>query len=155
MRFAIVGRISNVETIATKTAIRELPRLRRIYGRGRWRKRKGVALVRLTDGTLRRAEIHWYEATGIGRSEIQDQAFFGLGDMAASRKQCAVCVRNQGYEGSLERRKIYEVLPDPEAVKLKLLRVVDESGEDYLFPATCFAPIDLPQKLRKALLPGA
>ncbi len=71
MHFTIVGPIKNVGTIAIGKAIRELPRLRRIYGRGRWRKRKGIAIVRLPDGTLRRAELHWYEAHGIGRKEYK------------------------------------------------------------------------------------
>ena len=71
MHFTIVGPIKNVSTIAIGKAIRELPRLRRIYGRGRWRKRKGIAIVRLPDGTLRRAELHWYEAHGIGRKEYK------------------------------------------------------------------------------------
>jgi hypothetical protein len=71
MHFAIVGPIRGIETFATGKAIRELPRLRKVYGRGRWRKRKGYAVVRLPDGTLRLAEIHWYEATGIGRKEFK------------------------------------------------------------------------------------
>jgi len=75
--------------------------------------------------------------------------------MATGRKQFAVCVRNKGYEVSLERRKIYEVLPDPGAAKCKQLRIVDESGEDYLYPAAYFAAIELSQMLRKALLAGA
>jgi hypothetical protein len=57
-----------VETIATGRGIRELPRLRRTYGPGRWRKRKGVA-IRLKDGAVRLAELHWYEAHGIGTYE--------------------------------------------------------------------------------------
>jgi hypothetical protein len=71
MQFSIVGPITNIETFATSRAIRELARLRRLYGRGRWRKRKGYASVRLSDGTLRRAEIHWYEAAGIGQKEFK------------------------------------------------------------------------------------
>jgi hypothetical protein len=71
MHFSIVGPITNVETFATGKAIRELPRLRRIYGRGRWRKRKSEAIVRLSDGIVRRAELHWYEASGIGRKEFK------------------------------------------------------------------------------------
>jgi len=67
MHFDIVGEISNVETFAVGRSIREVARLNRIYGKGRWRKRKGDATVRLLDGTVRPAEIHWYEATGIGR----------------------------------------------------------------------------------------
>jgi hypothetical protein len=75
MQFSIVGPIKIVGTIATGRSIRELPRLRRVYGRGRWRKRKGVAIVRLRDGTLLRAEVHWYEATGIGRKEFKIKRF--------------------------------------------------------------------------------
>jgi len=71
MRFEILGEISGVETIATGSGIREIARLRRIYGRGRWRKRKGVARVRLVDGSIHLAEVHWYEAAGIGRKEFK------------------------------------------------------------------------------------
>jgi hypothetical protein len=71
MHFEVIGQIEQVETFATGSGIRELPRLRKIYGRGRWRKRKGVATVRLSDGTIRLAELHWYEATGIGRKELK------------------------------------------------------------------------------------
>jgi len=71
MHFEVVGQIQQVETFATGSGIRELPRLRKVYGRGRWRKRKGVATVRLSDGTIRLAELHWYEATGIGRKELK------------------------------------------------------------------------------------
>lgn len=71
MYFKILGSLTEVETIAVGTGIREIGRLRRRYGRGRWRKRKGVANVELGDGRVRRAEIHWYEATGIGRLEYK------------------------------------------------------------------------------------
>jgi hypothetical protein len=71
MHFQIVGSISEIETIATSSGIREIARLRKRYGRGRWRKRKGIADVRLSDGEIVRAEIHWYEATGIGRKEFK------------------------------------------------------------------------------------
>ena len=71
MHFEIVGDISHVETFAVGSSIREIARLRKIYGRGRWRKRKGVARVRLEDGSVLLAEVHWYEATGIGRREFK------------------------------------------------------------------------------------
>jgi len=67
MYFEIVGPITDVETIAAGRSLRQLSRLRRRYGQGRWRKLKGIATVRITSGELRRAEIHWYEAHGIGR----------------------------------------------------------------------------------------
>jgi len=67
------------------------------------------------------------------------------------RTQYVVCVRNDGYPASLERRKIYEVMPDPDARKHKLIRVVDESGEDYLYPADYFVAIDVPRAVEEAL----
>jgi len=67
MYFEIVGPITSIERIAVGASIRQLSRLRRRYGRGRWRKHKGIAMVRLANGALRRAEIHWYEAHGVGR----------------------------------------------------------------------------------------
>ena len=71
MYFEIQGEISVIETFATGSRIREIARLRRIYGPGRWRKRKGIARVRLADGTIHSAEVHWYEAAGIGRKEYK------------------------------------------------------------------------------------
>jgi hypothetical protein len=71
MYFEILGDISEAETFATASGIREVARLRRAYGRGRWRKRKGIARVRLADGSVHLAEVHWYEAAGIGRKEFK------------------------------------------------------------------------------------
>ena len=75
MHFEIVGELAAVETIARSAGIRELPRLRKRYGRSRWRKRKGYAEVRLHSGEIVRAEVHWYEATGIGRREFKIKRF--------------------------------------------------------------------------------
>ena len=63
----IIGPITDIEIIAAGPTVRQISRLRRQYGRGRWRKLKGIATVRIASGELRRAEIHWYEAHGIGR----------------------------------------------------------------------------------------
>jgi hypothetical protein len=71
MQLEVIGPITDIETIATGSGIRELQRLRKRYGRGRWRKRKGIAEVRLSDREIVLAEIHWYEATGIGRKEFK------------------------------------------------------------------------------------
>ena len=71
MPFQILGEITHAETFATGSSIRELARLRKTYGKGRWRKRKGIARVRLEDESLCVAEVHWYEATGIGRKELK------------------------------------------------------------------------------------
>ncbi len=71
MDFELVGRISDIETIAARHSIRVLRHLRRAYGRGRWRKMKGSATVRLPNGALRRVELHWYEAHGIGKRDLR------------------------------------------------------------------------------------
>ena len=71
MDFEIIGEIRQAETFARGSGIRELSRLRKIHGLGNWRKRKGIAMVRLSDGSVHEAEIHWYEATGIGKREFK------------------------------------------------------------------------------------
>jgi hypothetical protein len=68
--------------------------------------------------------------------------------------QLVVCIHNDGYPASLERRKIYQALPDPEAQAHQMIRVVDESGEDYLFPLSYFSAISLPKNLVEALSLG-
>jgi hypothetical protein len=75
MSFEIIGEITDVETIAVGKAIRELKRLQKQYGKGRWRKMKGVALVRLASGRIRQAEVHWYEAHGIGKKEMKRKRY--------------------------------------------------------------------------------
>ncbi len=75
--------------------------------------------------------------------------------MATRKRQLALCLRNKGYEASLERRKVYQVLPDSDAAKHGQIRVIDESGEDYLYPAKFFAFIKLPGTVRKAVLAAA
>jgi hypothetical protein len=77
MDFEILGDITSIETIAVGHGIRELARLHRIYGRGHWRKRKGIAVVRLTNGAVRIAELHWYEAHGLGKREIKRKRYLG------------------------------------------------------------------------------
>jgi hypothetical protein len=71
MKFEIVSEITNIETIAVGHSIRVLSLLNRKYGRGRWRKKKGIATVKLNDGNFRSAEIHWYEAHGIGKRDLK------------------------------------------------------------------------------------
>jgi hypothetical protein len=73
--FEIVGRIRNVETIAVGGRIRDIMLLRKQFGPGRWRKMKGVADIRLGDGTIRIAEIRWYEAHGVGRRKMKVKRF--------------------------------------------------------------------------------
>lgn len=71
MKFKVVDKIEQQRTFASGSGIRELARLRRVYGKARWRKRKGIATIRFEDGSTRRAELHWYEATGIGKKELK------------------------------------------------------------------------------------
>ena len=75
MHFEIVGPINDIETISEGSGIRILSLLRKQYGAGHWRKLKGIAKVRLHDGTLRLAEVHWFEAHGIGRKKVRIKAF--------------------------------------------------------------------------------
>jgi hypothetical protein len=75
MYFEIVGPIERTETIAVGGRIRDVMRLQKQFGPGRWKKRKGVAKVRLADGRIARAEVHWYEAHGIGRRKMKIKRF--------------------------------------------------------------------------------
>lgn len=71
MYFEIIGEITDIETIAVGGSLRENTRLRKQFGAGRWRKLKGVARVRLANGRIRRVELHWYEAHGIGKRKLK------------------------------------------------------------------------------------
>lgn len=75
MDFEIVSEITRIETIAAGRGIRDLKRLRRNYGKGRWRKMKGVAQIRLRSGRVCLAELHWYEAHGIGKKEMKRKRY--------------------------------------------------------------------------------
>jgi hypothetical protein len=75
--------------------------------------------------------------------------------MAKAAKRLVICVDNSGYEVSLERRKIYVSLPDPSAEKHGMVRVIDESGEDYLYSKDAFVSVALPQTIRRAVLKAA
>jgi hypothetical protein len=75
MEFEIIGSIKQAQTFAVGSGIREIARIRRAYGNGKWRKRKGYATIRFENGQEREAEIHWYEATGIGKREFKIKRF--------------------------------------------------------------------------------
>jgi hypothetical protein len=75
MGFELLSEITDIETIARGTGLRERTRLRRIYGQGNWRKLKGVARIRLANGRVRLAELHWYEAHGVGRKELKRKCY--------------------------------------------------------------------------------
>ena len=69
--FEVIGQIEQIQSIAIGNRIREIDRLRKAFGAGRWRKLKGIAVVRFEDGTIHRVELHWYEAHGIGRKKLK------------------------------------------------------------------------------------
>jgi hypothetical protein len=71
MYFEIISEISEIEPIAVGSQIRDLERLRKQFGRGRWRKLKGIAQVKFESGRIRRVELHWYQAHGIGKKKIK------------------------------------------------------------------------------------
>lgn len=75
MSFEVLGEITHVEAFATGGSIRDIEKLEERYGRANWRKMKGMAMVRLASGRVRRAELHWYEAHGIGRKEIKRKRY--------------------------------------------------------------------------------
>jgi hypothetical protein len=75
MHFEILGRIEHIETIAVGGRIRDIMRLRHQFGEGKWRKLKGIALVRIANGESRKAEVNWYEAHGIGRKKMKIKQF--------------------------------------------------------------------------------
>jgi hypothetical protein len=75
--------------------------------------------------------------------------------MARAARRLVICIDNSGYEVALERRKIYLSIPDARAAKLGQLRVIDESGEDYLYPKDSFVTAELPQPVRRAILQSA
>ena len=155
MDFEIISDITKVEVIATGTGIRDRVRLRKQYGQGKWRTLKGIAQVQLPNGMIRLAEIHWYEAHGVSKKRVQAQATVSRLTMKTEQvrsNQFVGCLNNEGYKASLEVGKIYRVIVDEEASKNGLVRVIDESGEDYAFSANRFYPIEVPKPVEEVLL---
>ena len=107
------------------------------------------------------AAFDWLNCIGMKHTASAKKSSSAKGTSTRSRKpvategRFAVCVRNDGYEASLERNKIYAVLPDEDAERDGDLRVIDESGEDYLFSADRFVAIEVPAAVRASLLKQA
>ena len=122
--------------IAAGKRIRDLRRLRRSYGKGRWRK-------------MRR--------TGSGKKKSSGNATWmtTMKRRKTLARHFAVCINNRGYPASLELHKIYRVLPDESAAEDGDIRVIDESGEDYLYSADRFVEVELPKPVRQSLLHAA
>ena len=112
-----------------------------------------MATVRLNDGSLHRAELHWYEATGIGRREFKIKQIIDRTLMKTRR--FAICIDNTDYPAALELRKIYEVLSDRKAEQFGQIRVIDESGDDYLYASASFVAIELPKSVLDAITRAA
>ena len=75
MDFQVIDAVRDTQIIAQGRQIRELKRIIKAHGKGRWRKLKGIAKIRLSDGSVRQAELHWYEATGVGRRELKIKSY--------------------------------------------------------------------------------
>jgi hypothetical protein len=147
--FKIIEKVSDVETIAQGTRIRERRRLWKVYGRGRWKKLKGMATAQFADGSVCHAEVPVRSARN-RRKGIQDQTYSG-NSTKRNDAGFVACVKNKDYAASLELRKLYQVVPDGSAAKLGQIRVIDESGEDYLYPQEFFVPVQLPESAQKAV----
>jgi hypothetical protein len=147
MHFKIVGRIEDVEVIASGKAIRERKRLWKRYGKGRWRKLKAslkfsLLMVRFAGRKFTGTKLMGSARRNTKSSGLSSNPKAGFG----------LCVRNTGYPASLELRKVYRLLSDEQAAKRGQVRVVDESGEDYLYSEAYFVPIKLPQSAERAVL---
>jgi hypothetical protein len=156
MHFEIVGKITEIEIIAVGPGIRILGILRKRYGRGRWRKLKGVATVRLSDGRIRLAASALVRSARNRQEKNANQTVSGLRKWPGKIKKTkfVVCISSDDPD-LLTPRRIYQVLPDESAAKSKYIRVVDNEGEDYLYPADYFLFIELPRKVELALLKAA
>jgi hypothetical protein len=136
MHFEIVGSLTEIEVIDEGDAVRQRRQLRKRYGGRRWRKLEGVGVVRLGDGSVQGA--------------LQDQEAAELRTTSPARKRFAICIRDHACD-DLSMGKVYRILPDKTAAAARLFRVVDDSGEDYRYPASYFVFIELPSKAKRAL----
>ena len=101
------------------------------------------------------AELHWYEANGKGKKEIKRKRYIGLIVVKEKNSQnykFVVCINNSEYLTSLELHKTYRILPDKELEQDGDIRIIDESGEDYIYPADWFAAIDVPKEVKTSLV---
>ena len=152
MDFQLLGDVKDIEPIAVNLSIRERKSLKSRFGGRRWRKLKGVALVRFPNGEVPPRGITLVRGPWRGPAEDEGEACSGLRAMSTSKKrvQFAICVANEGYD-DLEVWKVYRVLPDAKAAEVGCIRIIDESGEDYLYPAQRFVAVDFPREVRARL----
>jgi hypothetical protein len=152
MLLTLIGEIGHVETAAVGAKILEVERLRKVYGRGRWRKRKGIARVRLADNSIHLGVGMEELASARKGSRSSASSKSGAHSSAQVAQDLVICIKNDGHEAALELRKIYRVFEDTEARTRCFLRIVDESGEDYLYPRGNFLAVTLPAATRRAVL---
>ena len=148
-RFESIGDIEAVETIAKTHSIRVLRYLLRSFGNGRWRKRKGEATVRIEDGTIGERSC-----TGTKRMGLGGATFVSSGswiDVMKEREavQFALCLADD--LPWFQFGKVYRVLPDEKAARSHWIRVIDDLGEDYLYPSDDFVFLDLPKSVRSII----
>jgi hypothetical protein len=148
MHFKIVGRITNVESIAFGKTIRERKRLWKAYGKGRWRKLKVLPTLSFSMVRYAMRKSTGTKPTALGRKNTKSS---GFSTEMKREAQFVICIGNEGYQASLELRKIYQIVPDKVAARLHQIRVIDESGEDYLYPEDYFVPVQLPQSVERAV----
>jgi hypothetical protein len=151
--FEVIGDITDVETIATGRGIRELARLRRLYGKGRWRKDEGERshpTSKRPDANCR-ITLRMTRTVSVRKRSSVSGTSTSRRSRRTNRPRFVVCVRNEGYEVSLERNKIYTIVPDRDAEREGDLRIVDESCEDYLFTADRFVAIEVPARVKASL----
>jgi hypothetical protein len=130
--FEIISDITDEEVIAIGNSIRDLSRLRKLYGDGRWRKMKGTALIQLSNNVSAKPKFTGMKHTASDeKSSSAKVTWTKIMKTTKSTPRFAICVDNSEYPASLELHKIYRVLPDKDAQADGDMRIIDESGEDY------------------------
>lgn len=151
--FEIIGSIRDIETIASGTGVRDRPHLWRRFGRDHWRKMKGIAEVRYPDRSVWLGRATLVRSARHRKTAAKSKAA-AVPAVNGRRPKFVICVDPGEYaEVDLDLGKVYEALPtEKDAREHGMIRVVDNSGEDYLFPAKRFVDVKLPKAAREAVL---
>ena len=155
MYFEIIGDVSGIETIAAGSGIRELARLRNATVAVDGANEKALHASDCPTVTSCSPNYTGTKPPESGARNSRSNACLKIEMAKPQTKQLVVCVSNEGHPVSLEKRKIYVTVRDADAEKHGLLRIVDESGEDYFYPKMFFRSIALPQSVKKAVLAAA
>jgi hypothetical protein len=151
MKFEVIGQITEVERIGRGPGVKALTYLRKAYGQGRWRKLKGKAYGTPTKRSRTQSRVALVRSAWHWKERHQNQILLGYA-MKQPTKPFALCLDNTDYEASLVRGKIYRLLPDARAAKDDFVRIIDESGEDYLYHKSHFVFVDFPNTVKKKIL---